>query len=280
MMYQPPINCCGDSMTVMRIGLLHLEPLVGEVAHNRGLIEHGIEVAASEGVRWVITPELCVTGYDFTKLIGTDWILPQPDDWMASIQRLAKDNEMTIFLSHPERVCHPVPLDAGPVEEDRLYNSIFVIGPQGEVLGVHRKIKPTGGAEAWSVAGREPAVVDCGGVKVGLLICADAWFPEIVQDLKKKGAEILVSGAAWPPGLCGPDDTWELRTAETGLPIWVCNRTGNEQGINLDYRNAESVVAQGGNRLLAKSVDRSTLIYFDWDMGAMTLCSQPAIRPI
>ena len=275
-------------MATKRIGLLHLEPVLGEIARNRELIERGLAVAADAGVQWVVTPELCVPGYDFTKRIGTDWIRPQPDSWMSSILGLAKAHKLTLFLSHPERVAclpekrrlsvdHPSQEAAtGDRDQptDTLYNSMFVIGPQGDILGVYRKIRTTGGAERWSTAGQESMVVDCCGTKVGLLICVDVWFSEICQSLKEKGAQLLISASAWPPGYCGPGDSWERRTAETGLPLWICNRTGQEEGINLDYRQAESVVAQGGRRLLAKSTGRSTLLYFDWDMDSMTLLSE------
>lgn len=274
-------------MATTRIGLLHLEPVLGEIGRNRELIERGLVVAAGAGVQWVVTPELCVSGYDFTKHVGTDWIRPQPDSWMSSILELVKAHNLTVFLSHPERVScltdtRPLPSDH-PSEEstaddrahpDVLCNSLFVIGPRGDMLGVYRKIRTTGGAERWSTSGQDTVVVDCSGTKVGLLICADVWFPEICQSLKGKGAQLLISASAWPPGHCGPGDSWERRTADTGLPLWVCNRTGQEEGITLDYRQAESVVAQEGRRLLAKTAGCSSLLYFDWDMDSMSLLSK------
>ena len=256
-------------MANIRVGLLHLEPKLGEVAHNRRLVQRGLELAASEGAQWVLTPELCVPGYDFRKVAGTDWILTQPDGWMSSIQSLIKDAGITLFLSHPQR----------DSEAGTLHNSLFVIGPGGDILGVYHKIKVTGGAESWSTPGERTVVVDCGGTNVGLLICADAWFPELVMELKSKGAEVLVSAAAWPPEFHGPEDCWEQRSAETGLPLFVCNRAGAEEGINLNYRRAESVVAYGGRRLLAECFEGSTLVCFDWDFEAATMGGY-FIRPI
>ena len=208
-----------------------------------------------------MTPELCVHGYDFRNVAGTEWILPQPDEWMSSIQALTRDGDLTLFLSHPER----------DLESGFLYNSIFVIGPNGDILGVYRKIKVTGGAESWSTPGEELVVVDCGGIKVGLLICADAWFPELAGAIKFKGADVLVSAAAWPPDLHGPLDCWERRSAETGLPLWVCNRGGAEEGLNLDYSRAETVIAHGGQRVLSESFKDSTLVCFDWNFETNTL---------
>ena len=61
---------------------------------------------------------------------------------------------------------------------------------------------------------------------VGLLICADAYTPAIATTLKAQGAQMLVSAAAWGPGLHGPNGEWERCSRETGLPLLVCNRTG------------------------------------------------------
>ena len=65
-------------VNTVRIALLHLAPVPGDLIENRRLIERGIAVAARAGAAWIITPELCVCGYTFTDTIGTDWIMPQP----------------------------------------------------------------------------------------------------------------------------------------------------------------------------------------------------------
>ncbi len=196
------------------------------------------------------------------RTVGTDWITTQPDAWMNGIHEAARRMGVTLFLSHPERAA-----DGAGVS--RLYNSVFVLRSGGEGPVAYRKIKVTGGHESWSSAGDEGLVVDCGGVRVGLLICADAWFPDIAEDLRRRCAQVLVAPSAWPPGFCGPEDTWERRSGETGLPLLVCNRTGREAGAMLDYRNAESVVAHRGRRLLEWSGDRPAVLTFDWDMDAM-----------
>ena len=250
-------------MRKRRISLLHLAPATGEISHNRHLLESAVRIAAKEGTQWVITPELWVSGYLFMQQIGTDWILPQPDDWMQGFCHQIKEHELTVFLSHPER----------DVESGKLYNTVFVIGPQGDILGKQRKIKTLHGAEAWSSPGWEIEPIDADGKRVGVLVCADGYKNEIAQVLHEKGAQILVSPVAWGPGDCAPDGEWEQRTIDTGLPIMVCNRSGGEDD-DLDYTQAESVIAQRGSRLLTGTCDRSVVLSFDWDMDSMALLSE------
>ena len=47
-------------MNHLRISLLHLAPVTGDVAGNRKLVESAMTVAAGQGADWAITPELCI----------------------------------------------------------------------------------------------------------------------------------------------------------------------------------------------------------------------------
>ena len=258
-------------MKPLRIAMLHLAPVVADVEHNRRLAEQGLARAAEMGAQWVITPELFITGYKFAEVIGTDWILPQPDEWMQDFCRQVADCGVTVFLSHPER----------DPEAGLMYNTVFVIGPDGSIIGRHRKVKALRGPEAWSSPGAEIAPIavpvdgSAGGggrngtVPVGVVICADAYRNDVAGALQERGAQLLVSPASWGPGDCGPLGEWEQRTLDTGLPIMVCNRSGWEAD-DLDFNEAVSVVALNGKRALqAYCGEESAALVFDWDLDAM-----------
>ena len=253
----------------VRIAFLHIAPVTGDIDYNRRLVERGIVAAAEAGAQWAITPELCIPGYLFLKKLGTGWIQPQPDQWMSDFCGLVRENGLTVFLSHPE-------LDPA---SGRMYNTVFIINSDGEIVGRHRKIKALGGAEAWSTAGWKISPYELDGIQAGVLICADAYKNDVAEVLVSKGAQVLVSPVSWGPGGCGPDGEWEARSAQTGLPIMVCNRTGVEKE-EMDYREAESVVAQNGRRLLEATSDRSVVLTFDWDMESMTLQSEDFHRTL
>jgi predicted amidohydrolase len=246
-------------MKKLRISFLHLVPIVGNINHNRQLVESAVEVAADNGSDWAVTPELAIPGYLFVNLIGTDWILPQPDEWMTGFCQLVRRHQLTVFLSHPER----------DLKTARLFNTVFVINSNGDIVGRHRKIKTLGGAETWSSPGSEVAPVECDSIQVGILICSDGYNNEVSQILKEKGAQVLVSSVSWGPGLCGPNGEWQQRSLDTGLPLMVCNRSGVETD-DLDFRLAESVVVHHGKTLLTGSSDRSVVLTFNWDLDTMT----------
>lgn len=194
----------------LRIAFLHLAPIPEALARNRHLVTLALLKAADLGATWILTPELAVSGYSFADGLGTRWIEPQPDHWMAKIHRLAARRRLTIFLSHPER----------DPRSDQLHNTLFAIAPNGRVAGSHRKINTLRvGSEAWSTPGTHATAFPLAPFgNVGLLICADAYSPGIANSLKTQGAKVLVSSAAWAPGLHGPNGEWERCTKDTGLP--------------------------------------------------------------
>jgi predicted amidohydrolase len=176
------------------------------------------------------------------------------------------------FVSHPER----------ETLTGKLFNSFFVIGRNGQILGRQRKLRPTPGSEDWSSAGEpgRPILVD--GIKVGLLVCADAYKGLPALRLRDSGAQLLVSAAAWWPGEWGPKGEWEARTLDTGLPMIVCNRTGCDRESQLF--GSESVVVDRGEKLLTLHARESTAFVVNCSLrhGRMAKCellTSTALRP-
>ena len=238
----------------MRVAFLHLDLSGGPEERNLALLHKAIGLAAEQGAKWIVTPEIAVQGYFFAQQESKVSIPIQPDSSLQPIRQLAAEHQLTVFLGCAEQ-------DA---ETGKYYNSCLVIGPEGEILGRHRKTRSHGkGAEAWVTEGDTLEPVTCPGMKAGIMVCADSWFVDKAEALKDKGAEVLVVLAAWPPGKCGPGDCWERSSQATGLPIWVCNQTGKQEA--LDFSQATSVVVVNGKTLLSYNGLQQAVLLFDWD---------------
>jgi predicted amidohydrolase len=83
-------------------------------------------------------------------------------------------------------------------EDDRVYNTAIVISPEGELVGRYRKIFPWQPYET-SCPGTEPVVVDLPGIgRIGLAICYDGSFPEVIRQLAWYGAEVVLQPTLTP----------------------------------------------------------------------------------
>ncbi|MDB4254695.1 carbon-nitrogen hydrolase family protein [Yoonia sp.] len=110
---------------------------------------------------------------------------------------LAPENE-TLEQFQAAAVKHGVWLIPGsmfitdPVD-GRIYNTSFVINPQGEIIRRYAKMFPFRPYEAGVAAGTDFCVFDVPDVgRFGLSICYDMWFPETTRQITSQGVEVLL----------------------------------------------------------------------------------------
>jgi predicted amidohydrolase len=71
-----------------------------------------------------------------------------------------------------------------------MYNTYDAVSPSGHLAARYRKMIPACG-EPW-LPGQEPQVVDADGLRLGLCLCWEAWFPEIARTLTFLGADVIL----------------------------------------------------------------------------------------
>ncbi|AHB13746.1 MULTISPECIES: carbon-nitrogen hydrolase family protein [Dehalococcoides] len=247
---------------IIKVAMLHIEPRTADIDTNRTLISNALRKAAQAGVKWVLTPEMAVSGYFFEEVIGTKWISPQPDSWLKKILELCKSLDVGLFLSYPEK----------DPSSGKCYNCLFAVNRQGELVGKHCKIEVHPGTEeGWSSPGCRLSVFEMDGCKLGMLICADTYDGEHAKILAKHGAEIIIVAAAWG-NKYPPEERWKKRSAETGLPLWVCNRTGKENQV--DFTQARSVVVEDGCEKLVYLGETPAMLVYDFDTATKKTLSR------
>jgi deaminated glutathione amidase len=91
-------------------------------------------------------------------------------------------------------------------DQDKPYNTCFVINPAGELVAKYRKINlfkiqledaPELCEPRHRQAGKELITFDLEGHKVGLAICFDLRFPEVFAEYRKLGCELLLLPSAF-----------------------------------------------------------------------------------
>ena len=198
-----------------------------------------VERAAALGPDLIVTPELATSGYGFFEPAGTAWIAHVIPRIVERFSALTREAQSALLLGTPW----------WDEDTDHYSNAAIWFDEDGRCRVVHRKMGVIpGGMERWAAPGTVPSTFDWRGQKIGVLICADAYGPGVARALAADGADVLISPAAWCPGVNGPNGAWEQRTLETGLPVLVCNRTGADTQI--DFSGSASGAYLNGKCLL------------------------------
>lgn len=135
-----------------------------------------IDKLAPRGVEFIAFPEVSINGYHFSKDM-TFLRLNGPE--VSALQHKAK--EKRIYIS------------AGIAEEDtqgRRWNTQFVIGPDGTIIGTHHKIYLTKEKEFVEV-GTDHNVFTVKGARIGISTCADGTDFKNLKALVDNGAQII-----------------------------------------------------------------------------------------
>lgn len=237
----------------LKLSLLHLAFQYDDIERNVAHIEKALAIALKSNPNLIIMPELAVSGYEFRAEIGIDWIAKQVPTIVGRFCDWAKQNGAALIVSSPIYD-----------EKAKLYhNAAIFIDEEGGIVGQHHKASVLPGSEGWSTGAKSVETVGWNGRSLGLLICADAYSPDIAAALAEQGAEVLISPAAWGPGLHEPNGEWEQRTQETGLTMIVCNRTGKENKMN--FSGGTSAIVVNGQRVVTYSGDAEAILTIEVD---------------
>jgi predicted amidohydrolase len=84
-----------------------------------------------------------------------------------------------------------------------IYNQATIISRKGEILGFYRKIQPTYTESKSIKSGDNINIITVDKIKIGVILCFDIYFPEIIRIYSYKGLELLF----WPTLTHGPTQT-------------------------------------------------------------------------
>lgn len=159
--------------------------------------------------------------------------------------------------------------EAGP-DPERPYNTLVLAGGDGDVLATYRKIHLYDSfgyreSDRVSPGPLEPALVDLGGMRLGLMTCYDLRFPELARSLSAAGADVLVLPAAWVAGP-GKVDQWQtlLRARAIENVCWVV--AAAQPGPR--YCGHSMIVAPTGD-VVAAAEDGEAVLSAELDLAAV-----------
>ena len=248
----------------MRVAAIQLNA-TDDYDRNLEAAERLVREAAADGAELVALPE------KWTFLGPPEGIVEAAEPLDGNAIGAASDwaAELGIHLlagSFPERL-------AG---NDKPFNTSVMLGPDGEILAVYRKIHmfdvDVGGvAYRESEAedpGEEVVVADAGGALVGLSVCYDLRFPELYRILALRDARVVTVPAAFTERT--GRDHWEVllraRAIENHLFVIAPNQIGEAPPHYRSY--GHTMIVDPWGVVLAQAPDAECVVSAELDFSA------------
>lgn len=245
----------------LRIALAQLNQAMGDLAGNAAAMLAWRAKAAQLGADLIVYPELQLIGYPPEDLVLKPALAARAE---IELRRLAE----ATADGGPAMLVGTVIANGG-----HLFNCAALLDG-GEVKAIRQKRElPNYGTfdeKRLFTPGPLPDPVEFRGLKLGLPICEDIWFPFVTAHLADKGAQIFININGSPyevdkddfrlSGVCA------TRVEETGVPIIYLNRVGGQDELVFD---GASFVLNADGDIAHRLPDwEEALVVTDWSPDA------------
>ena len=212
----------------------HLKIAFAQMAQHVGDLRANADAmlgkrAEAGDVDLIVFPEMQLIGYPAEDMIEKPALSVQARVELHRLARATGDGGPAMIVGTLIR------------EGAALYNSVVLL-EGGSVAAVrHKHELPNYGTfdeKRHFTAGPLAEPIDFKGVKIGVPICEDSWFPTVCAHLKAKGAELLIAPHGSPFEIDKDDfraaQVFGARIRENGLPMVFLNRTGGQDELVFD----------------------------------------------
>ena len=224
----------------LQLSVAQLNFTVGDMAGNARKIIEAARQAYSRGVRLLVTPELAICGYAAEDLFLRPSFSEACQQAVSQVQHALADlSGMHVVVGHPSGD----DIRTRSVSVPQRYNMASVLCEGRLVASYAKRELPNYQVfdeRRYFVPGQHSTVFSVEGVKVGLLICEDAWFDQPAQDAKDNGAQLLVVMNASPfhKGKSQErEKAMQQRAQATGLPLVYAHLVGAQDEVVFEGRS-------------------------------------------
>ena len=210
------------------------------------------------GADLIVFPELQLIGYP-------------PEDLVLKPALVDRANHELDRLAQATADGGPAMLVGTVVASQGVLFNVVALLEDGAVTAVRQKRElPNYGTfdeKRLFAPGPLPAPIHFRGVKIGVPICEDIWFPFVTAHLRAEGAEILISPNGSPFEVDKDDRRINAvagtRVRETGLPLVYLNRVGGQDELVFDGAS----FVMGADRSIAHQLPdwEEALVLTQWE---------------
>jgi NAD+ synthase (glutamine-hydrolysing) len=224
----------------LQICIAQLNFVVGDMPGNARKIIDAARKAYGQGAMLVLTPELAICGYAAEDLLLRPAFIDACDDALKTVAReLAGLKGLHVVVGHPDGGG----IQSRSVSVSKRFNRASVLC-EGQVVASYAKQELPNyqvfDERRYFTPGSESCVFELSGVKMGLLICEDAWFERPAQKAKEAGAQLLLVLNASPfhvgKGL-EREVQMGQRVQNCGLPLVYAHLVGGQDEVIFEGRS-------------------------------------------
>ena len=222
----------------LKLCVAQLNFIVGDLDGNAQKIIAAAQQAHADGARLLLTPELSICGYAAEDLFLRPAFIHACDDAVKAVARaLAGLKDLTVVVGHPTGGDSRT----RSVAVQNRFNSASVLR-EGQVVATYAKRELPNyqvfDERRYFTPGDGVCVFEAGSpgeqIRVGLLICEDAWFEEPARLAQEAGAQMLAVINASPFHVgkgYEREDTMATRARATGLPLVYAHLVGGQDEV-------------------------------------------------
>ena len=264
------INLVSKSQDNVTFALAQSHFLVGDIKANAEKMRTLALQAREQGADVIIFPELGLLGYPPQDLL----LRPSLSGRIkAALSTLSDIDDIVMIVGYPH------------VDHHGTFNSAAILHNGHQKGFYHKQILPNYGVfdeRRYFDKGRNQVLFDYKGITIGLLICEDLWEKGPIAELKKQGADLIISLNASPFEIEKQDNRKTMlakRSRENNLPIVYVNAVGGQDDLVFDG-GSMAVQADGSvaheaprfmNQLLLATLDVKTAKFNSQTKAPLTL---------
>ncbi|HET9822011.1 MAG TPA: NAD+ synthase [Burkholderiaceae bacterium] len=254
-------------VAALKVALAQINATVGDLAGNSDKLVEAARRAHACGAQLVVAPELALCGYPPEDLLLRPSFMRACAETLESMaRRLAHCEGLHLLVGHPHQFGERGDVRTKSTVQPLRFNAASVLAG-GTVLGTHCKRELPNyqvfDERRYFASGRdaglEPLVFSVGGVRVGVLICEDAWFDEPAERARAAGAEVLAVLNASPFHIDKAEER-EQRMADraraSGVPLLYSHLVGGQDEVVFDGASF-ALDAQGRVAMRAPSFEEA-----------------------
>lgn len=236
---------------LLTIALAQLKGTLFDKRSNLGRVLTTIDSCRDKNVDYILFPELFLTGF-FIQDRLTELSEPLEGESMNIIQEKARETGVGVIIGFPE------------IWKNRYYNSTAMIGKDGQIQGVYRKVHLFDTEQEYFTPGQDLPIFETEAGRVALMMTFDQEFPEISRIYALKGAKlIMVLNAHHVPFQPHQELFLRARALENQIYIAAANKVGLENGALFFGKSA--IISPEGH-VLAEGGNNEELIVYTLDM--------------